>query len=168
MGVRYSRFEDMKEIAKIKVDGWKTTYKGIIADEYLDSLDYSLNQKELESSFDEGFSCVYENENNQILGFCRFGERQNLELEGYIEYDSELGAIYVEPSYIGQGIGKELFKFVTSELKKVGKSKMILWVLEDNKYSIEFYIKMGGKLVSRKEIKLETKTYYEISFGYDL
>lgn len=168
MGVRYSRFEDMKKIAEIKVDGWKIAYKEIIDDEYLNSLDYNLNQKELEASFGEGFSCVYENEANKILGFCRFGERQNLELEGYNEYDSELGAIYVEPNYIGQGIGKELFNFVTGELKIMGKNKMILWVLEDNKPSIEFYIKMGGKLVSKKEINLGNKTYYEISFGYDL
>ena len=168
MNVRYAKFEDIKYVAIIKVDGWKTAYKGIIDDGYLDSLNYEDTVIKLEKRYDKGFWCVYE-ENGEILGFSWFDIARNyLESEGYPEYNCELGAIYVKPNCKGKGIGKELFNFVASELYKKGGIKMILWVLEDNLPSIGFYKKMGGKQVDKKEQEIGNKMYGEISFGYDL
>jgi len=168
MGVRYAKFEDIKNIVRVQIDGWKTAYKGIVAEDYLNSLNYEVRQKKVEDNWKEETYVVYESDDNEILGFSGFGERQNLELEGYDEYDCELGAIYVRPDCKGKGIGKEIFNFVSSELWNKGKTKMILWVLEDNLPSIEFYKKMGGKIVSKKEQKIGNEILSEISFGYDL
>jgi len=168
MGVRYARFEDIKDIVKVQIDGWKTAYKGIVAEDYLNSLSYVTRQKKVEDSWKDGTFAVYESSTNEILGFSGFGERQNLELEGQDEYDCELGSIYVRPDCKGKGIGKDIFNFVSRELHNRGKTKMILWVLEDNLQSIEFYKKMGGEMVSKKEQEIGNETYSEISFGYDL
>ena len=168
MSVRYAKLEDIKYAAMIKVDGWKTAYRGIIDDEYLDALNYEETITKWEARFERGFWCVYENEEKEILGFSCFGERQYLDLEGYNEYDSELVSIYVRPDCKGKGVGKELFNFVTAELKNKGKNKMILWVLEDNIPSREFYKKMGGILVGKKEQEIGNKIYSEVSFGYNL
>ncbi len=168
MKVRYAKFEDMKAVSKIKVDMWKTAYKGIVSDEYLNSLNYEESQKKHEDVFEKDFWAVYENDNNEILGFCWFGETGSLDLEELREYDSELIAIYVRPDSKGQGIGKIMFQFVVNELKSKNKIKMILWVLEDNKPSIEFYKKMGGKLITKKEQKIGKDFYSFISFGYEL
>ena len=163
MNVRYANFEDIKYAAMIKVDGWKTAYRGIIADEYLDALNYEETIAKWEKRFGKGFWCVYEDD-NKILGFSWFA----VENEESLEYDCELGAIYVDPEHKNQGIGRELFNFVVSELKKKGKSKMILWVLEDNLPSIGFYKKMGGKQVDKKTAEIGNRIYNELSFGYDL
>lgn len=167
MSVRYANINDIEEISKIKVDGWRNAYKEIISDEYLKSLDYETNQRKYNEHFYDEYFGVYEDDKGMVLGFCRFGERQNLELEGHLEYDCELSAIYVKPGHMGKGIGQEMFNFVKTELKKKGKTKMILWVLEKNTASIEFYKKMGGEYISTKKENIGGEVYL-ISFGYNL
>ena len=146
---------------------WKTAFRGIISDEFLNSLTYEKATQKNKSRFDKGLWCVCEIE-NRIVGYSWFStERFDVDEEPF-EYDSELIAIYVRPELKGKGIGKELFTFVTAKLKSKGRNKMILWVLEDNLPAIEFYKKMGGKLLGRKEKEIGGRLYNEISFGYDL
>ena len=38
INIRDVKKEDLRAVAGIVVNGWKTAYRGIIADEYLDSL----------------------------------------------------------------------------------------------------------------------------------
>ncbi|WP_244882366.1 hypothetical protein [Oceanobacillus oncorhynchi] len=38
MQIRKASKEDIKSIAKVYVDGWKTTYKGFVPGNYLESL----------------------------------------------------------------------------------------------------------------------------------
>ena len=168
MSVRYAKLEDLKATAKINVDGWKAAYKGIITDDYLSLLNYETVLKRIEDRFGNGLFFVYENKAEEILGYCWCGERKDVADEGFGEYDCELYAIYVRPDCISQGIGKELFRFAIKELKATGNSKMILWCLEDNAPSIEFYIKMGGKLLGTKEHTISGKLYNESGFGYEL
>ena len=40
MKIRKASFSDAKEIANIHVNSWKTTYKGIIPDEFSHNLSY--------------------------------------------------------------------------------------------------------------------------------
>ncbi len=37
--IRNVKEEDIEHIVDIKIDGWKTAYKGIINDEYLNNMD---------------------------------------------------------------------------------------------------------------------------------
>ncbi|MCL2247885.1 MAG: DUF3788 family protein [Oscillospiraceae bacterium] len=168
MSVRYAKLEDLKETAKINVEGWRASYKGIIIDDYLNSLNYEAVLKRAEARFGNGLFFVYENKVGEILGFCWCGERKDVADEGFGEYDCELYAIYVRPDRIRQGIGKELFHFATKELKANGKSKMILWCLEENTPSIKFYKRMGGILLGTKAHTIGSKLYNESGFGYEL
>jgi len=168
MSVRYAKREDLRETAKINVDGWRAAYKGIISDDFLDSLDYEVVRERAEARFGNGLFFVYENKAGEILGFCWCGERNDVTDEGFSEYDCELYALYVRPDCIRQGVGKELFCSAASELKANGSSKMILWCLKDNAPAIEFYIKMGGTLLGTKEHTIGGEIYNESGFGYEL
>ena len=168
MAVRYAKIEDMELASKIKLDGWKDAYKGIISDDILQNLNYDENQKKFEAGFDEGFFCVCENEEGEVVGFCKFGERQDVEDEGHEEYDCEIISLYVDPVNIGKGIGKQLFEFVLSELRNKNKKKVILWCFEKNISAKVFYEKMGGSLIGCKEQKIGAHIYIEVGFGYDL
>ena len=168
MLVRYAKVEDIKEVAKINVDGWQTAYREIIADEFLDSLDYETARRKTEERFGNGLLIVCENDIGEILGFCKCGERKDVKDEGFGEYDCELYAIYVRPDCKGQGVGKKLFDFATRELKENGNNKMILWCLEGNAPTIEFYKKMGGKQLGKKAHEIGNEPYNEVGFGYEL
>jgi len=45
---------------------------------------------------------------------------------------------------------------------------MILWCLEGNAPTIEFYKKMGGKQLGKKVHKIGNEPYNEVGFGYEL
>ena len=45
MIIREANLDDAKGIAKVHVDSWRTTYKNIIPDEYLNNLSYEKREQ---------------------------------------------------------------------------------------------------------------------------
>jgi len=168
MGVRHARSEDMDTVAKINVDSWQTAFRGIVDDSYLDGMNAEKTKEGLERGFGKRPLCVYEDENGHVLGSSIYGDSRDAEVQELSEYTGELRAIHIDPEYKGQGIGKEIFKFVASDLKNRGHKKMYLWVFEKNLAAIRFYEKMGGKLIYRCDRMVGDKLYASLCFGYDL
>jgi len=55
----------------------------------------------------------------------------------------EIISIYLLPDYIGKGYGHHLLKRCIEQLSKLGFTKLLLWVLEDNTRARRFYEKNG-------------------------
>ncbi len=49
--IRRAIKDDIRGIAKVHVDSWKTTYKGIFADEFLENITYEKREKQWEDIF---------------------------------------------------------------------------------------------------------------------
>ena len=49
--IRRAMKDDISAIAKVHVDSWKTTYKGIFANEILENITYEQREKQWESIF---------------------------------------------------------------------------------------------------------------------
>ena len=49
-----------------------------------------------------------------------------------------------------------------------GKQNMIVWCLSENKNAINFYKKLGGKIVVEKDAKIGDELYKEYGFYFDL
>lgn len=163
--IRYVQSRDIKQIAKIKVDGWKSAYKGIIDDEFLDSMSISrqidiINNYSLDTMF------VAEN-NNEILGFCRIYD-YNEPVYDDNEIDCEIREIYVNSSLKRMGIGSTLFNFIKEYFSQKGKRKLYLGCLKDNHSARKFYEKMGGISTGSKEIEIGGKLYPIVDFIYNL
>lgn len=157
--------EDIAEVVDIQIRGWQTAYKGIIDEKFLNSMNKEERIEERKNDYMLGNFIVAE-VNGDIVGFCRYyGVVISPDGE---DYDCELMALYVKPELKQQGIGKEMFKFVLSDLKNRGKNRMILWCLKDNHPSRKFYEKMGGVLVREHEIKIADKSYVEVGYGYEI
>ncbi len=112
MGIHIRRAikDDIPGIAKVHVDSWKTTYKGIFADEILDNIAYEKREKQWEDIFQKEdnhqFRFVAETLNGTIVGFIDGG----VERSGSYNCDGELYAIYLLQQYQGLKIGKSYFK----------------------------------------------------------
>ncbi len=159
--IRLNRLEDQEGMAKIKVNSWQHTYKNIIDQKYLDSLNYEEQTNKYIDSFDEYKSTVLvaeDTNNHEIIGYACFSTEAN-------EFaDSELISLYLDPKHTKKGIGTSLFREVTKELKKYNKKTMMLWCLKDNKNAIKFYEKLGGIKAFDKMAKIGNKVYQE--YGY--
>lgn len=159
--IRLNRLEDQEGMAKIKVDSWQHTYKNIIEQKYLESLNYEEQTNKYIDSFDEYKNTVLvaeDTNNHKIIGYACFSTEPN-------EFaDSELVSLYLDPKHTKKGIGTSLFREVTKELKKYNKKTMILWCIKENKNAIKFYEKLGGIKAFDKMAKIGNKVYQE--YGY--
>ncbi len=163
--IRLNRIEDQEGMAKIKVDSWQHTYKGIIDENYLNALNYESQTERYIESFDEYKNTVLvaeDNKTKEIIGYACFNPYEN-------EFaDAELISLYLSPKHTRKGIGTALFREVVKELKKYNKKNMIIWCLRDNKNAINFYKKLGANKTFDKMAKIGNKVYREDGFIYKI
>ena len=162
--IRFNRIEDQSQMTKIKVNGWRNTYKEIVDKEYLEKLNVEEQTQKYFRSFEEYKDRVLVAvKGKEVLGYACFDPK-----EKNFKYDSELVSLYIKEEYQRKGIGKALFTEATKELISRNKRNMILWVFADNKNAITFYKKLGGIISETRQAKIGNKTYKEFGFYYDL
>ncbi len=162
--IRKNELKDQEQMAKIKIDGWRTAYDKIVASRYLKSLDYKSQTERYISSFEEYKDLVLVAViGDEVLGYSCFDYKDKDN-----KYDSELVSLYVRNDQTGKGIGTALFKETAKELLFNGKKNMIVWCFSDNEHAIEFYETLGGKNVETKKVKLGGRYYQEYGFYFDL
>ena len=173
MQYREATVLDAAGITKVKVDTWKTAYKGIIVEDYLQSLSYEDNEKNwrqrLENPTHGAKIFVAETNQNEIVGFTFVTlEKCNpiLALLQVERFKGELCAIYVLNEFQHKKIGTELVKLGVIYLKVKNIDSMITWVLKQNPSRI-FYEKLGGRVLGEQSIEIGGNRYTEIAYGWE-
>ena len=78
-------------------------------------------------------------QNETVVGFCN--------LEAQTENSIELGAMFVDPSHIGKGIGKMLWQVSVAEAASLGAKKIMI---QSDPFAEDFYLTMGAIRVGEK------------------
>ena len=157
--VRNAKKEDIRQIAEIQVEDWKTAYRGIIDSDYLDSMSVD-SRYEIEIKRYEKYIVAADAE--MILGYAW------LETAEDEPADCEVIALYVRYSERNNGIGKLLMRYAMNHFRETGKKKMIVWCLKENHESRKFYEKIGGREFRTGSHHWGGKEYEMISYLYDL
>ncbi len=79
----------------------------------------------------------------------------------------EICEFYVEPFFKGQGIGRKLLEHVIAEAKEGGKSRIFLWVLEENGAARRFY-EANGFRASGETCLVEGTDKVDMGYEYVL
>lgn len=163
MIIRQATDEDVTGIAHVHIKTWHSTYKGILPDEYLDSLTIENRKKNWLRNLHTLHSVVYVAINNigEIVGFIAGGPVQYWAND----FQAEIYTIYILQSYQRQGIGKQLLKPIIQNLIEKKYENIIIWALQDNPYRA-FYQSLGGIQVSSKEITVSGKALTEVAYGW--
>ncbi|PGX14167.1 GNAT family N-acetyltransferase [Bacillus sp. AFS033286] len=147
--IRKAIKDDISGIAKVHTDSWKTTYKGIFANEILESITYEQREKQWKNIFqtegDHQYRFVAETLNGEIVGFIDGG----IERTGTYNCDGELYAIYLLQQYQGMKIGQKLFQALLSECIKHDTQSLLVWVVANNP-SKKFYEKFNPEKIDTK------------------
>ena len=155
-----------RAIAEIHVDAWRSTYKGIVSDEFLENLSYEKRESQWMERFSDGdnanFVYVVENDYSKVVGFAACGPGRAEELD----FDGEIYAIYIAQQYQRRGYGRELIKASVAALTDSGINSMAIWVLEDNLPSRRFYESMGGVIIERNIIPIGGVDLPEVAYGW--
>jgi GNAT superfamily N-acetyltransferase len=146
MHIRQATIADVAAIARVHVDSWRTTYKGLLPDDYLANLTYEQREPRWREILSKpvGHSLVYvaEDHAGNIGGFASGGPERS----GDPVYTGEVYAIYLLERWQGQGVGRQLTITLVRQLIQRGFTSLLIWVLADNP-SRRFYEALGGQPV---------------------
>ena len=160
--IRPARIEDAGAIAFVQVESWKSTYAGIVPDEYLASLSVESRTGAWKELFDAGTNLMFVAEDTTaIFGFVSGGKLRD-PIEGY---DAELYAIYLLQQRQRQGAGKLLLRKFVEGLRANYLRGLIVWVLARNP-AVGFYLRLGGTQVAEKQIEIGGVQLTELAFGW--
>ena len=131
VNIRTSVLEDISTISGVLASSWKSAYRGIVHDEYLDSLsdNHWIDFLNTGMNNETVFSMVLEQGKSMIGAAILSEERKEVHLISF----------YLIPEKIGHGFGHLFYNGVETELKRRGFAKCVLGVLQDNHRAIRFY-----------------------------
>lgn len=121
-------------LSKIYESSWKYAYKGMIPQDYLDSIPEGQWVNNINKA---GRNSLVMIERGRMIGTASFCKSR---WEKYSDY-GEIVSIYFLPDYIGKGYGRLLLNKCIEELKRCGFNKVLLRVLADNHRARKFYEK---------------------------
>ncbi|MDR0880134.1 MAG: GNAT family N-acetyltransferase [Clostridioides sp.] len=128
--------DDLDAIGNIYADSWKYAYKGIVPQEYLDTLSGSRWKEFLTNSNGDSIVVI---DNGKYIGTAAISESRDEDMPGW----GEINTIYLLPEYFGKGYSKPLFEYAINELLKKGFKDIYLWVFDKNARARGFYEKNG-------------------------
>jgi GNAT superfamily N-acetyltransferase len=164
--VRSATPDDAEAIARVHIDSWRTTYRGIVPNSVLDSLDYrerkQIWQREMSNSTRKQFVYVAEVTGGEVIGFISGGPERTGE---YPEFTGEIYALYLEQAQQGLGIGRCFFEAGVHALLEQGHRSMLIWALTDNP-ACGFYRYFGGVVIATQKITVGQATLEETAFGW--
>ncbi len=148
--IRATQIEDAPGIAFVQQDAWQKTYKGIVADSYLDAMNIEERVERWKSYLKAesvlGFNCVMLNAEHHVIGMVGGGKSRSTE----INCEAEIYALYLLKEYQGQGLGKKLFLYAIQRLMEMNFTSCCLYVLTQNP-TLHFY----KKFMPDKELPLK-------------
>lgn len=158
VSVRPAALADVDGLARVSIASWRETYRGILPDEKLDSLDHAERVR-LWTGLVERPGQLFHHvaitasptATAGVVGFISVGTTRSHRLP----YPWEIYSFYVMPGWLRRGIGRRLIVAAFREILKRDGNGCCLWVLSENVAARKFYQAMGGKVVAKGAGPLE-------------
>ena len=103
--IRRMEIEDAEAVTDILINSWQTSYRGIVSNEYLDTMDKGILADRRRKQYRDYIVAVSE---GHIVGYCWY-VNDNSFTKDISEIDSEVIALYVDPKLKRQGLAEECF-----------------------------------------------------------
>ena len=163
--IRAATLADAAEIARVQTHSWRESYRGILPDQILDTMDTARRagmRREILLDGDALNLVAYDTTHRELVGFCNAGpsRRQGPRV-------GELYEIYIVARAKRYGLGRELFETTSAWCRSRGMQSLIIWVLEDNAHARRFYEAMGGRAGARVQSSVRGFPVVEQSYVWD-
>lgn len=159
--IRRARTEDADAIARVQVASWRSTYAGIVPEDYLAGLKEADWAQRWRDWFLRDMTVFVTEDEAGVFGFVCGGPNREQESE----FKAELYAIYLLEDRQGVGVGRALVGALVQGLGETGFGSMVVWVLERNP-AVAFYKRLGGLEAGRKQIEIGGAELVEIALGW--
>lgn len=162
--IRKMKIEDAETVTDVLINSWKTAYRGIISDEYLNNMDKDTLLERRRKQYRDYIVAVSD---SQIVGYCWYVNNNSF-TNDLSEIDSEVVALYVKPELIRHGLGRKMLLYAIDDLKKQDRKNMVIWCLKDNIPARKFYENMGGIIMGEHKTHIGNQDYDEVGFRFSL
>ena len=163
---RRARLSDAEAIGAVQVASWRTTYRGIVPEDYLAAMtveDHAERWARLLARPGTLELTFVVEEAGRVVGFALGGN----EREGSTRFLGELHAIYLLQEAQRRGHGRALVEAVSGALLQRGLNSMLVWVLRDNLGARRFYERLGGVYLGEHDLDFGAGfTLMEVSYGW--
>lgn len=144
--IRLANESDAVAIASIGYNAWQDTYKEMIPNEFLESIDLYQQVKQCEKKLKEGAEIlIATNERNLPIGYCSFGLSADL----LYPKELEIYSLYVSKDFRSKGLGGILLFEVERRMSSL--RPILVRVLKENKRARKFFEQNGYKYISGRD-----------------
>ena len=142
MKIRLATIDDSEAIGQVHVWSWQAAYRGQIPDRILERLDSEARGRMWRSILrgQEQNTWVTE-DTGRVVGFLHLSRTRDKDDDP--NHVGEVTAIYVNPDYWRQGVGRNLLNCGLDRAEELGFEQVALWVLKTNSGPRAFYEAMG-------------------------
>jgi len=163
--IRDALVADAPAIARVRIDAWRATYRGIMPDAYLDSMnlaDSAAFWERILASGSPNASVYVAQSDRGVVGFASANVREAPKFD----LDAELSAIYVAADHQRQGVGRRLVAAVAAAQRARGATGFISWVIARNQPARAFYERLGGELLVEQPFQWDGVDLVEAGYAF--
>jgi len=156
---------DAAAIAQVRVDAWRTTYKGMIPAAYLAAMkveDSAALWTKILTAGPNATSVFVAEDAGTVVGFAA----GNMLAEPKHGLDAELSAVYLVAAAQRAGVGTRLVAAVAAAQRAHGAQGLITWVIAGNKPARAFYEKLGAELLVEQPFTWDGMDLVEAGYGW--
>jgi GNAT superfamily N-acetyltransferase len=169
--IRAAKRGDAQAIARVHVQAWRESYRGLVPDRLIEALSVERNAQMWADILERGESCIVlvvehlgsEGYQAEVVGFgsATTARRRELGTSG------EVTAIYLLDKVKHRGIGRMLLTGLFGVLAGRGHRSAGLWVLGHNHPTRRFYEALGGRPGPQRIVTDAPAEMHEIAYIWD-
>ena len=170
ISLRRARTTDAAAIGAVHVAAWRSTYPGILPDEYLARLSAVRQASQYDLAIRAGTGVyvaaasgldVPAGSGPRVIGFTTVGRARTAGLA-----EGEIETLYVLDDWRERGIGRRLMRAAAGHLAVAGCRSAYLWVLNDNP-SRWFYTHLGGRAAAHGAVRVAGVPVQQTAYVWD-
>jgi ribosomal protein S18 acetylase RimI-like enzyme len=160
--IRNAREGDAEGIAAVHDAAWRGAYRGLIPGLELERMIARRGPSWWQSAIRRGSRLLVLDFDETIGGYTSYG-RNRVPL---LPYGGEIFELYIAPEFQGLGFGSRLFEVARKDLAEHGYPSILVWALADNERAVQFYLKLGGRIVRQAIERFGPETRARLAFAF--
>jgi ribosomal protein S18 acetylase RimI-like enzyme len=160
--IRNAREGDAEGIAAVHDAAWREAYRGLIPGQELERMIARRGPRWWYSAIIRGSRLLVLDFDETIGGYASYGRNRVPSLQ----HGGEIFELYIAPEFQGLGFGTRLFEAARKDLAAHGYLSFVVWALADNERGVQFYLKLGGKIVRQAGERFGSETRARVAFAF--
>ena len=161
--IRNAREGDAEGIADVHDAAWRDAYRGLIPGRELERMIARRGPRWWHSAIIRGSRLLVLDFDETIGGYASYGRNR----VPAMAYGGEIFELYIAPEFQGLGFGKRMFATARKDLAEHGYASFLVWALAENEPALDFYRRLGGKVVRRAYERFGTEQRERVAFAFE-